>query len=583
VTKGDEAEQRIVDRLRSALPAEYRIDSKVDWITLGAGHGAPVRNGEVDVLVSHPDRGFLAIEVKAGTIRRDSEGRWFAGPNKLKRSPCAQARDSRYGFVEKVCSLPDWPTGLTPIAGWLTAWPDVDLATAGRMRSYLGTDCLEELILDGAALETNASLRRAIERAYALASTENAKARSPGEAGLSLVRDLLAGPIELHAQLGRRIREDEPEVAALTRSQVRILRQLRRQARVEIVGPAGTGKTLVACEKARDLARQGFVTLLVCFNQPLARDMADQLEDEIESTNRLKVTTFHQLCEDLAREAGTLDPKPANPGSAWFSTALPGGLLRAIETLGPRFNAIVVDEGQDFELDWLESLELLLHDPASDVLYVFHDPAQAVYRADRVASLGLARFELDEDCRNPGPIHDLVQRFYTGDVPTTALREGGLAPEVIEAAAGQPTIDALRATLHRLRHDEDVRPWEIAVLVGGSLEDSLIWQASGHRFGNEVLWNGQVDDSGRLRGLAFSEVEPQPTDTTLVDSIRRFKGLDRSVVILAELRPDDPRLEQLLYIGLSRARHHLVVIAPAPLANRLRGPASGRGRDQSGP
>ena len=53
--------------------------------------------------------------------------------------------------------------------------------------------------------------------------------------------------------------------------------------------------------------------------------------------------------------------------------------------------------------------------------------------------------------------------------------------------------------LHRLRVDEGVRPWEIAVLVGGSLEDSAVWKE--RRFGNEVLWNGQVDDAGRSLGL----------------------------------------------------------------------------------
>jgi hypothetical protein len=32
---------------------------------------------------------------------------------------------------------------------------------------------------------------------------------------------------------------------------------------------------------------------------------------------------------------------------------------------------------------------------------------------------------------------------------------------------------------------------------------------------------------------------------------------------LAELKPDDERLKRLLYIGSSRARQHLVVIAPS--------------------
>ena len=190
-----------------------------------------------------------------------------------------------------------------------------------------------------------------------------------------------------------------------------------------------------------------------------------------------------------------------------------------------------------------------------------HDPAQAIYREDVVESLGLTSFELDENCRNPGPIHDFAMSHAPDAPETVPLREDGRAVEVIEAAAGAPTLDALRRVLHRLRVDEGVRPWEIAVLVGGSLVDSAVWKE--RRFGNEVLWNGQVDDAGRSLGLTAGAVPEAPSDAIVCDSIRRFKGLEKPVVVLVELRPDDERLERLLYIGSSRARQHLVVIAPA--------------------
>ena len=70
-----------------------------------------------------------------------------------------------------------------------------------------------------------------------------------------------------------------------------------------------------------------------------------------------------------------------------------------------------------------------------------------------------------------------------------------------------------------------------------------------------MLWNGAVDDEGRLLGLAAEAVPEPPTDVVLCDSIRRFKGLERPVVILLEVPRDDPeRLDRLLYIAASRAR-----------------------------
>jgi hypothetical protein len=60
--------------------------------------------------------------------------------------------------------------------------------------------------------------------------------------------------------------------------------------------------------------------------------------------------------------------------------------------------------------------------------------------------------------------------------------------------------------------------------------------------------------------LPADQVPGRPTDTILCDSIRRFKGLEREVVVLVEVDPSDPRVAQLLYVGATRARQHLVVI-----------------------
>ena len=53
-------------------------------------------------------------------------------------------------------------------------------------------------------------------------------------------------------------------------------------------------------------------------------------------------------------------------------------------------------------------------------------------------------------------------------------------------------------------------------------------------------------------------------------SIRGFKGLESPVVILCELEDlDDLTLSQQLYVAVSRARNHVVVVAPAPQTKTL--------------
>jgi superfamily I DNA/RNA helicase len=324
---------------------------------------------------------------------------------------------------------------------------------------------------------------------------------------------------------------------------------------------------MLAIEKAERLAREGYRTLLVCFNSPLARELADMTAPTATETGLLDVSTFHQLCEDLGREAGTLPRKPEPITPEWFSVTLPDALDDAIGKVGGRYHAIAVDEGQDFATDWLASLDALLETPKEDILYVFHDPAQAIYRDDSVAQLGLPEYPIELNCRNAQPIHNLVRRFAGEGLTVEALRSDGRQPELIEAGDDGDTLEALRRVLHRLRADEGIRLGQIAVLTGRSLEDSAVWRQ--RRFGNEVLWNGGYDDAGHSLGLAADLVPEVPPDAILFDSIRRFKGLERPVVVLVELRPDDPRLDRLLYIGASRARQHLVVIAPPAVLERL--------------
>ena len=80
------------------------------------------------------------------------------------------------------------------------------------------------------------------------------------------------------------------------------------------------------------------------------------------------------------------------------------------------------------------------------------------------------------------------------------------------------------------------------------------------RFGAQVLWNGSYDDAGHHLGTSADDAPNQPLETILFQSIRRFKGLEREVVVIVEVDQDVPRLDHLLYVGATRAREHLVVM-----------------------
>ena len=62
----------------------------------------------------------------------------------------------------------------------------------------------------------------------------------------------------------------------------------------------------------------------------------------------------------------------------------------------------------------------------------------------------------------------------------------------------------------------------------------------------------------------------EPPDCVVFETVRRFKGLERAIVVLVELPASRDRLDELLYVGLTRATTQLVVIAPPELVGRLR-------------
>jgi hypothetical protein len=573
MTRGAAAEQRVLARLTAALPAPFRIYPNVSW-TAPSRPGAAATDGEADLVIAHPELGILVIEVKSGEPTRDAAGRWWLGPNKLDRSPFEQAKANKYELAKKIASMPGWSHAQGPIAGHAVAFPSVDLAAAGHARPSMGEDAPPQIILDATALESDVASRAWVEGAFSYWNGDGAtRGHAPGAGGMAVIEALLAPTMTLTRRLSRTLREDRDELLHLSTEQMRVLVMARGLRRVEVVGPAGSGKSMLAAERARRLAAEGYRTLLVCYNQRLATSMSRELADETASAG-LTVTTFHTLCERMARQADVLPARPSPIPQDWWDTTLPHALESAMSLLpDERYHAIVVDEGQDFAADWLQTLDLLLHAPGEDVLWVFHDPGQALYRDDVVAAsgLGLEPLELLENRRNPIPVAELASRFYMGEGTPFAMRDSGLRPRIIEAAAGAETLEALRKELHRLVIEEGVRTWDICVLSGVSAPDSDVWRQ--RRFGSVILGNAALAEDGRHIGLPPELIDDDPSDTVLFETIRRFKGLEAPVIVLVEL-PDEEhargRLDALLYVALTRATSSLTVIATPALAARLR-------------
>ena len=107
-----------------------------------------------------------------------------------------------------------------------------------------------------------------------------------GAAGLKALHDLLARSFTLAPALNAALDADDRRLDALTEEQFHILEFLADRPRARISGGAGTGKTLLALEKAHRMAEQGRRVLLLCYHAPLAGRLRALCANEPEITVR---------------------------------------------------------------------------------------------------------------------------------------------------------------------------------------------------------------------------------------------------------------------------------------------------------
>ncbi len=264
--------------------------------------------------------------------------------------------------------------------------------------------------------------------------------------------------------------DEEKNRIRLTNDQLRILDLLRSHRRVAVSGGAGTGKTVLAVEKARRLAAEGFSTLLTCYNQPLAT----YLSQVCAGVSNLTVSSFHQLCHYRARLAQAKSGRDlvheaqlTYPGSDLFDVQLSNALAYSTDIIVDRFDAIVCDEGRDFRDEYWVALELLLSDQVSDPLYIFYDDNQNLYSRAKRFPIQDPPFSLTTNCRNTAKIHTAAYRFYEGSE---------VQPPTIDGADVEflrhPTLHGQTARLHsrivQLITKERIRPEDIVVLIADS-------------------------------------------------------------------------------------------------------------------
>jgi DNA helicase IV len=169
--------------------------------------------------------------------------------------------------------------------------------------------------------------------------------------------------------------------------QEQLARSLGEGHRV-IHGVAGSGKTLILGYRCLYLAKVLHKPILVlCFNITLAARLRSIMEDK-GINDRVHVYHFHDWCGEMLKRYHIKKPETGNG----YIDRLVNQVIRAVEEghiPKGQYGALMVDEGHDFEAEWLR-LVVQMVDPETSSLLLLYDDAQSIYKKKRALDFSLS-------------------------------------------------------------------------------------------------------------------------------------------------------------------------------------------------
>lgn len=504
----NESERRVWKALKAKLPDGAFLAANVALQTHADFY-------EADLVVGLPGAGFAVIEVKGGPVRHTDEG-WLQetghGPKRI--DPAGQA-DRAKRLLDGYVRDRGWAHGPLRFEH-LVAFPGTDFEP--------GTPPSPDLARW--ALIARNDLERAADLVFEALNKRASEMPRPSAPWVDEVADLLGGRPDPARALLDRDRARSDHVEQLTAQQCTLLDHFVDNDRIRVLGGPGTGKTWVALEQARRWAAAGEQVLLVVYSRGLARWLAQAVAVMPEKqARRITVRSFHAYGVGLGIDV------PDGADQHWWDVALPG--LMAAHVV-PAYDALVVDEAQDFADAWWPPLLASLR---GRHMLVAGDDQQTVFtgRAGK-PPVEMAAMRLDENLRNTTQIASV---FNPMAEKRMTFRGGEGPPVRFVPCASTDACAAADTVVEQL-------------LEAGCDAGSIAVLTTGHRHPDHRRVEEAVGKDGYWDGFWES-------DEVFHGTVMGFKGLERPVVVLAVDGFHDGVARDVMYAGLSRARDELVV------------------------
>ena len=558
------SERYVYERLGRELPEP--------WIVLHslglAGHESKIW-GEADIIILS-EQGVFALEVKGGNVDC-VDGVWTYsgdfGTFTRRESPWSQAMGSLGAIREQLRKAK--PAFRNVLFGFGVVMPYTTFMARGP-------EIVPEILLDRRSFRQSlAQYVKSLEKYW---KAEYLRKHKRDYRGLTVTemqeaRQILRPDVETALSLGGYLTGLDDRLVQLTSEQIRASRRMAANPRTVVRGAAGTGKSVIALDRALQLGEAGCQVLYLCFNRLLAAHVRMGLERSRDE-RLVQVHSVHALYRKLVEDAGLLSRlRDLDEGASdFFGKRFPELAAEALcEIPQDGWDALVVDEAQDLLTpEHLDVFDLLLRDGLSrGCWHLFLDPQQNIYGEATQAAVEYrldgyapAFDDLFENCRNTRQVAVQTSIVSGIDLPVAGAPDGPEA-EVHHYPTPEEAIGVLETLIRKLV-DSQVRLEDITVLSTRRLENSLL---AGHR------------NLAGYRLVQPAEDGPPRPGELLFSTMHAFKGLERQAVIAVDMAEvGDDYWSMLHYTGLSRARVLLHVLMPAETRRKYARQASSFGR-----
>ena len=514
---GSTAEEAVWNALCEQLPEEATL-------VHGQRLTGDEKDVEIDILVLWQGAGVAVVEVKGGRVSVE-DGKWITQDsqgrrNRLKVSPLEQAMVAKHtlvGYLRSRVSAVPGPISHLAVLPYTQLPGDWDQPDAPRRQ-----------LVDSTQLDSIAGLISSQLRFDFIPDRDN----------LSTPHEYVLRNLRRTNQAVENVRIAAAEISdradALSREQAKLIRILRHQNRAEISGGAGSGKTYLALLKARTLTQAGLRVALMCYSRGLGRFLQLFTAQWPEEDRPAYVGLFHDLPISWGAAPGSDDD------SNYWEQNLPLQLKDLADERSRKnlFDAIVIDEGQDFSLLWWEAVQSCLRNQVDGTLYVFTDERQRIFGREGASPITMNPIQLDENLRNS---EQIVAGFADLAIEPPIARNGpGEEIEWVETDIASALAEA-DGQVESLM-DSGWNPGDIALLTTGSR----------HPVQREIV---------ETEGISAYWDQFFAAEDIFYGHVLGFKGLERPVVVLClNGFRDRERALDMLYVGMSRATTKLVVV-----------------------